>query len=247
LGFSPWVAMIFVIAMGFIIGIMLGWPSLRIKGIYLSLTTIGFGEIIRLFLTNASDLTGGTHGVMQIPTYHFFRIKIDDSKKFYYFLLVFSIIMVVIALRVVHSKWGRVFKAIKDNEQAAEACGVNIAEIKIKAFILSTTYACVAGAFYAHLMGYINPADFNRDRSIKYLMMLMLGGLGSVPGSIIGGSVVTMLPEYLRFLKDYYWLIFSVIVLIIVMVLPHGLVSIFRNPFIVKERFAKNDSSKGRK
>jgi branched-chain amino acid transport system permease protein len=92
----------------------------------------------------------------------------------------------------------------------------------------------VAGALYAHLMGYINPADFNFDLSVKYLMMLMLGGIGSVPGSILGGIVITMLPEYLRFLKEYYWLIFSSVILILVITLPHGLVSVFQHPLFAR-------------
>ncbi|WHH58050.1 branched-chain amino acid ABC transporter permease [Petroclostridium sp. X23] len=239
LHFSPWIGLILAIMMGLIVGIVLGWPSLRIKGIYLALTTIGFAEIVRLLLTNLAGITGGTQGVMSIPPYNLFGIKIDNERAYYYLLLGILIMLIMLSLRIINSKWGRAFKAIRDNDEAVEACGINIAEIKIIAFCLSTVYACIAGALYAHLMGYINPSDFNIDLSVKYLMMLMLGGIGSVPGSIIGGIVVTTLPEYLRFLKDYYWLIFSVIVLIIVITLPHGLVSIFKNPFKQKKGNAK--------
>lgn len=236
---SPWIALIAAIAMGLLIGIILGWPSLRIKGIYLALTTIGFGEIVRLLLANMAGITGGTHGVMNIPNYNFFGISIGNEKEFYYFLFAATIILVFAALRIIHSKWGRVFKAIRDNDQAVETCGINVARIKIIAFILSTIYASIADALYAHLMGYINPADFGFDLSVKYLMMMMLGGIGSVPGNILGAIVITTLPEYLRFLKDYYWLIFSVIILVIVIILPHGLISVFKNPFHTKNYIRK--------
>lgn len=224
---SPWIALIAVIAMGVVIGIVLGWPSLRIRGIYLALTTLGFGEIIRLLLTNAADVTGGTQGVLNIPPYTFFGIKFDNELSNYYLLLVFVIVLAIISVRIIKSKWGRALKAINDNEQAVESCGINIAEIKIKAFLLCTVYGCIAGALYAHLMAYINPADFTFDLTIKYLIMLMLGGIGSIPGNIIGAVIVTILPEILRFMQDYYWLVFCAIILVIVIVLPNGIVSLF--------------------
>lgn len=225
---SPWLTLILAAIMGIVVGFGLGWPSLRIKGIYLALTTIGFGEIVRQLLNNMADITGGTHGVMRIPPYDMFGIKLNTEESFYYFLLTVVILMVALAVRIVNSKWGRAFKAVRDNVQAVETCGINTAEIKIIAFVLSTVYASIAGALYAHMMGYINPADFSFDLSVKYLMMLMLGGIGSVPGSIIGGIVITMLPEYLRFLKDYYWLVFSISILLTVVILPHGLISVLK-------------------
>ena len=231
LGLSPWLSLICVVNMGVILGIVLGYPSLRFSGTYLALTTIGFGEIARLLFNNMTDITYGTQGVANIPGYSFFNISISDEKSFYYLLLFFTVMSVLVALRIIKSKWGRAFKAIRDNELAVQSCGINVAEIKIKSFIVSTVYACVAGALYAHLMGYINPSDFTLDLSVKYFMMLVMGGIGTVTGSILGGIVITTLPEYLRFLKDYYWLIFSIIVLICIVLLPNGLVSVFKNPF----------------
>ncbi|RKL62641.1 branched-chain amino acid ABC transporter permease [Thermoanaerobacteraceae bacterium SP2] len=227
LGISPWLGLIAAIVMGYLIGIGLGWPSLRIKGIYLALTTLGFGEIIRLLIANMSKFTGGTQGVKGIPFYNLFGLTIGNEREFYYFLLIVTIIMVYFSSRIVNSKWGRAFKAIRDNELAVETCGINISDIKIKAFTLASIYGCIGGALFAHLMGYINPVDFNIDLSVKYLMMLMVGGIGSVPGSIIGAIVVTLLPEYLRFLQNYYWLTFSVILLIFSVLLPNGLISLF--------------------
>jgi branched-chain amino acid transport system permease protein len=234
---SPWMSLIFAIIMGLCIGVILGWPSLRLRGIYLALTTIGFGEIVRILLTNMAGITGGTQGVMNIPAYNFLGIMIDNEHKFYYFLLLIVIILALTALRIIYSKWGRACLAIKDNSQAVEGCGIDIAKIKVLAFTLSAVYGCIGGALYAHLMGYINPADFNLDLSFKYLMMLMVGGLGSVPGSVLGAAFITLVPEYMRFLKEYYWLVFSVFTLIFVIFVPNGLISVCKNPF--KQRTAK--------
>jgi branched-chain amino acid transport system permease protein len=228
---SPWLSLICAIIMGLCIGVILGWPSLRVRGIYLALTTIGFCEIVRMLLTNMAGITGGTQGVRNIPHYNFWGMMIDNEHKFYYFLLLIVIILALTALRIMHSKWGRACLAIKDNSQAVESCGIDIAKIKVIAFTLSAVYGCIGGALYAHLMGYINPADFNLDLSFKYLMMLMVGGLGSVPGSVLGAAVITLVPEYMRFLKEYYWLVFSVFTLIFVIFVPNGLISVCKNPF----------------
>ncbi len=223
---SPWLCLVVAIGAGYLIGIGLGYPSLRVKGVYLALTTLGFGEIVRLMLTNLSNITGGTHGVTNIQGYNFFGFSISTPISFYYFLVVITIMMIFISSRIVNSKWGRAFKAIRDNVDAVEACGIDIADIKIKAFTLAAIYGSFAGALYAHLMGYINPAGFTSDLSFNFIVMMMVGGIGSVFGNIIGAILVTILPELLRFLKDYYWLVFSIIVLIFSIILPNGLVSL---------------------
>jgi branched-chain amino acid transport system permease protein len=230
---SPWLGLAAAIFMGLLIGVALGWPSLRLKGIYLSLTTIGFAEIVRLVITNMAPLTGGARGVIGIPVYTFFGIRINTEARFYILVLAIVIVMVFIAVRIVNSKWGRAFKAVRDNEDALRTSGINIARIKIIAFVLSAIYGSVAGALYAHMMGFITAADFNFDFSVRLMMMLMLGGIGTVRGSILGGIVITLLPEYLRFLQDYYWLIFGVIILVMVVRFPHGL------DYLVQKVFSK--------
>lgn len=227
-GMSPWVGLLLAVVLGLIIGRGLGYPSLRISGIYLALTTIAFAEVIRLLLTNWVDFTGGAIGVQGIPRFSVFGISLDTDEKYYYLLLVITVIMAVIAKRIISSKWGRVFQSIKDNPDAAEACGVNIAQIKILAFTLAAIYGCVGGALYSCLMGYISSNTFNQDLSINYLIMMMLGGIGSVAGNILGAGLVTILPEMLRVLENYYWLIFSIIMLVFAVFMPYGLVSVPR-------------------
>lgn len=234
---SAWIGTLFALGVGLVIGITLGYPSLKVKGIYLALTTLGFGEIVRILAMNL-DFTGGTHGISNIPGYSFFGININSPISFYYFLLAIVIFIIYLSLRIVNSKWGRAFKAIRDNVEAVEACGIDIAKLKILAFTLAAMYGALAGSLYAHLMGYINPIAFNFDFSVNYIMMLMIGGIGSVVGNILGAIVVTILPEILRFLKDYYWLFFSTVVLIFSVFFPNGLISIF-------EIFRQNINKRG--
>lgn len=227
LGISPWLGLLGAILMGCLIGICLGYPSLRLKGVYLSLTTIGFSEIVRIFITNLDDLTYGAVGVTRIPAFKLFGHEFRDNVSVYYLYLVFAIILVAIAWRLAHSKWGRAFKAIKDNPEAMESAGVNIAGLKIMAFTLCAVYGCIGGAMYAHFIRYVNPATYTMDFSVNYVIMLVIGGLGSVPGSVLGALIVTLTPEVLRFLQDYYWLIYSIITLIFVVFLPNGMISLF--------------------
>ncbi len=216
------------ILMGVIIGYALGYPSLRLKGVYLSLTTIGFSEIVRLVITNWADFTGGTTGVQNIPALNLFGLKLDATWKLTVFLVIICAVLVFTAYRIVNSKYGRVFKAIRDNIEAVEACGIDVAGLKIKAFTLAAIFGCIGGCFYGFLMTYLNPTQFTQDLSANYLLMMMFGGIGSVPGSVIGATAVTLLPEFLRFTKEYYWLIFGIITLLFAIFLPYGFISLFQ-------------------
>ena len=227
LNVSPFVGLIGAMLMGVVIGQVLGWPSLRVKGIYLALTTISFGEIVRLLLTNLQSLTGGTLGVSNIPAYNIFGYVMDTEHKLYYFYLAIMIISILICYRIVNSRWGREFRAIRDNDESIPSCGINMTKVKITAFTLCSVFGCIAGAMYAHLIRYVHPTDFRTDLSIKFLMMLMLGGIGSVPGIIIGALIVTVLPEMLRFMSDYYMLAFSLILLVFAVFRPYGIISFF--------------------
>lgn len=216
------------IVMGVLIGYALGWPSLRLKGVYLSLTTIGFGEIVRLVITNWADFTGGTTGIQNIPSLNLFGLELDKTWKLAIFLVIVCALLVFTAYRIVASKYGRVFKAIRDNIEAVEACGIDVSSLKIKAFTSAAIFGCIGGCFYGFLMAYLNPTQFTQDLSANYLLMMMFGGIGSVPGCVVGATAVTLLPEVLRFTEEYYWLIFGIITLLFVIFLPYGFISLFQ-------------------
>lgn len=226
-GLPVWAGFVLTIFVGFLIGKGLGYPSLRLKGVYLSLTTIGFSEVVRLVLTNSADFTGGTMGVKNIPWIRIFGIELNTPYRIFFLYYIIAAVLTFTAWRIVKSKWGRVFKAIRDNIEAVEASGIDVAKMKILAFTLATVLGCLGGTMYAHLMGYINPTTFTQDLSVNYLAMMMLGGIGSVAGNVMGTMLVTILPEFLRFMENYYWLTFSVIALLFAIFLPNGLISLF--------------------
>ncbi len=235
LGISPGITVLASIIMGLLIGIGLGYPSLRVQGVYLALTTIGFGEIVRILISNFK-FTNGIMGIRDIPSFSIAGFNFDNKLTKYYLYLVFVIIMAVIAYRITNSKWGRLFKAIRDNYEAVQACGVDIAKPKIMAFTLAAIYGCIAGSLYAVHMEFITPSVYTFDLSTTFIIMMMLGGIGSVPGGIIGAVVCTILPEKLRFLGNWYWIVFSVIVLLIILFRPNGIISFFNQRKAVSVR-----------
>lgn len=219
---TPWFGILVAIVIGILIGRGLGYPSLRIKGVYLSLTTIGFSEMVRLFISNTPELTGGTQGLRNIKPYNIGNFEFVTQRQMYYLFLAFVVIAFFIAWRITYSKWGRIFKSLRDNADAVEMSGVDVADCKIKAFTIAAIFGTVGGAMYVHYMGYINPSTFNLDLSTNYVMMLMVGGLGSVVGTIFGAAIVTILPEALRFLGNYYQIVFCAIILFGAIFFPDG-------------------------
>jgi branched-chain amino acid transport system permease protein len=231
-GWNPWVALFAMLAVGLAVGRGLGYPSLRLKGFYLSLTTIGFAEIVRLLATNLPNLTGGVNGLNYIKRLEAFFYKSNVKGDYFAILLVFTILATLIAYKIVNSKWGRAYKAIRDNVEAAEASGIDIARLKIQAFTLSSIYSAIAGALYAGYNIYINPTSFTIAASQNYVAMLMIGGIGSVPGNILGATIVTVLPEFLRKYQDYYWILFCTICLVMAILVPDGLYPLIKKLFL---------------
>lgn len=221
-GWYPWMALVALFALALAMGLGLGYPSLRLKGFFLSLTTIGFSEVIRLLASNLPDLTGGTMGFSNIVRLPFF-FDMSDKNSYFYLNLIFTVILTLIAISLVNSKWGRAFKAVRDNAEAAEASGINVATLKIQAFTLASVYAVIGGCMYAGYNTYLNPTTFTVQMSQNYVAMLMIGGLGSVPGNLVGASLVTILPEMLREFDDYYWIVFCTVCLVMAILVPDGL------------------------
>ncbi len=234
LGISPWLTILASLFMGLVIGGGLGYPSLRVKGVYLALTTIGFGEIIRILLSNFK-FTNGIMGIRDIPSFALGSFQFSTMLSRYYLYLVFAVFMIIIAYRITYSKWGRMFKAIRDNDEAVQASGVNISKPKILAFTLAAVFGCIAGSLYAVHMEFISPSVFTFELSTTFIIMMMLGGIGSVPGAILGTVIGTILPEKLRFIGNWYWIVFSAIILLIIIFRPNGLISFFNQKKSIKE------------
>lgn len=243
LGLSPWVAMILVILMGWLIGLVLGYPSLRVKGVYLTLTTIAFNEIVRLCLQNMK-WTGGVGGIRSIPRFNLFGLEIKSPSQNCYFILAILILFIIISHRFIHSKYGRAFIAVRDNVDAVETCGIKLSRIKVQAFTLSTIFGAVAGGLYASFMGYISPTTFTTNLAMSFAVMLIIGGRCSIPGCIIGAFAIVFAPELLRFLGIYYQAVYSVIIMLLLILNPDGLVSLGSKAKRLYEKIRKKNAKK---
>ncbi|MEG1774946.1 MAG: branched-chain amino acid ABC transporter ATP-binding protein/permease [Clostridia bacterium] len=194
-------------AMGLVIGI----PALRLKGDYLAIITLGFGEIIRVIIQNL-EITGGAAGISRVPRVNSFPLT--------YFIMVAVVIMMFTLGR---SRHGRAIISIRENAIAAESTGISTTYYKIFAFTLAAFFAGLAGGLYAHQYGRVTASVFDFNKSIEYLVMVVLGGMGSITGSIISASVLTLLPEMLREFSDYRLLIYSVLLIVMMLFRPKGL------------------------
>jgi len=228
LGLSMWVGLLGAIGINILAGLLLGYPCMKIKGIYLGLTTMACAEIVRILANNMIGLTNGPAGITGIPGFRLFGLTIKEPQQFFYLLLVIGGVMIWMAWRLVNSKWGRMFKAIATDEQAAATCGINVFRVKVSAFIFSSVYLGVGGALYASLMSYITPNSFTAEVGYKYLMMILVGGFSTISGSVLGSFLITLLPEMLRFIENYYMLIFYMVVFLMAIFRPHGLIDMLQ-------------------
>jgi branched-chain amino acid transport system permease protein len=192
-------------------GFLVGAPSLRLKGDYLAIVTLGFGEIIRVIIRNIKFL-GGSLGLNGIPPY---------TNFFWTFSFVALTVYVVVSM--VHSTYGRGFLAVHDDEVAAEAMGINTTRYKIIAFVVGAFFAGIAGGIYAHVASSIDPKGFDFVKSIEIVVMVILGGMGNTPGVILAAILLTLLPEFLRPIAAYRMMIYSLLLIILMLTRPQGL------------------------
>ncbi len=206
-------------------GILLGIPTLRVRDIYLSVVTICFGLMVQLALVNLESITGGARGIYGIPRPAIAGFSFSTPQSFYYLILFFALLTIFSSLRLLRSRFGRAFLSIRENELAAETVGIRTTYYKILAFAVSSFYAGLAGSLYAHYVSYINPDAFTFGTSIDVLVMIVIGGLGNVWGSVIGAIVISLLPEYLRFMQQYYRAVFGIGLIFMMVFMRSGIVS----------------------
>ena len=192
-------------------GYLVGLPSLRLRGDYLAIVTLGFGEIIRVLIVNI-DAIGGARGLPGIPGW---------VNLFWVGLGVVAVVLV--SRHLAKSTHGRALFAIRDDEVAAEALGVDTTRYKVLAFVLGAFFAGVAGGLFAHYLGYLNPNSFTFIKSIEVIAMVVLGGMGSISGSLLAAIVLTLLPEVLRPVKDYRMVLYSLMLIVLMITRPQGL------------------------
>jgi len=221
-GFFP--SMLFGMVAAGLVGILLGLPTLRLTGTYLSIVTLGFGEIIKMVAMNWIPVTNGTLGVKNIPKPTLFGMKLTIANYgLYYLVVVALVICTIFCLVLVKSKTGRAFQAIKGDELASVMMGINTTYYKILAFVLSACICAAAGALYASLIGYVDPNTFNFDVSTLILSIVILGGMGTIRGMFLGAAILIALPEVSRFLMVYRFVLYGVILVVMMRFRPQGI------------------------
>lgn len=223
LGWPFWATMISACIVSMVFGFLLGLPTLRLSGRYLTIVTLAFCEIIKTIENNWRSLTGGASGVTGIPAPELFGFKFDTPLKIYYMVLVLAIMAYAIIHRLMDSKLGRGITAVRDDYIAAQAMGVKDSRYKIMAFVISSVLAGMIGGFYAHYMRFISPLNFTFDQSTLILSMIIIGGLGNLTGSVVGAIVLTVLPEVLRPLMAWRQVIYGALLVIVILFKPTGL------------------------
>jgi len=228
-GVNPWLALIAAPILTSILGGLLGIPSFKLSGPFLVVTTIAFGEIVRILILNWDTFTGGPYGLNGVDS------LISNPKGMYYFMLVIVYCVAVATQRLSKSRIGLAFKAIREDEIAAEVMGVNVRRNKLLAFMVSSFLAGLSGALFASLTGYLNPDSFTFAESATYLLMVVLGGMSNVTGAFASAIAVTGLPELLRFMARSRMVVYSLVLLLVIRFSAHLNVETFKNTFMKKK------------
>lgn len=223
-GINPWLAMLTAAIVVTLLAFMVGFPILKLKGHYLAMATLGLGIIIYIVFNEAIEYTGGPSGLSGIPNLSFFGLIFDSDLKNYYLIWAFTLLAMGLSLNLVNSRIGRALRAIHDSEVAARVMGVNARILKVQVFALSAGLSAVAGSLYAHTMTFIAPASFGFNFSVELVTMVIIGGLASIYGSLLGAALLTILPELLRVVQDYDIIVYGLLLVIMTMFMPGGLV-----------------------
>ena len=207
-----WAILPISLALACLFGVLLGAPTLKLRGDYLAIVTLGFGEIIRIFLNNLNapiNITNGPQGINRIDPFRvgnfafnrtetLMGIRFTGPEKYYYLLVGLTLLIILVCARLQNSRIGRAWEAIREDEIAAKAMGINTRNVKLLAFAMGASFGGVAGAMFAAMQGFVSPESFSLTESISILCMVVLGGMGNIPGVILGAIVLAALPEFLR-------------------------------------------------
>lgn len=213
------IAMAVVLVVAYLIGI----PTIKLKGHYLAMATLGFGIILFIFFNETVGVTGGPSGLVGIPRLALFGYRFESDTSYYYLVSFTLSIVVLIGLNIIHSRFGRALRAIHTSEAAAQVMGIDIARYKVFVFVLSAFFAAVAGVLYAHYLTFIAPSSFGFNFSVELVTMVVLGGMGSIWGAVVGALFLTVLPEFLRAFENVEIVLYGAILIVCMMFLPGGI------------------------
>ena len=236
-GLGFWTVLPLGAILGAFFGILLGFPVLRLRGDYLAIVTLGFGQIVRLVLENWNDFSFGPSGIANISRPGFFGVSYtveQDTTYIYYIMLVLVLATIFVTARLKDSRIGRAWLALREDEIACQAMGIDNTRAKLMAFSLGATFASLMGVVFAAKTTFINPASFTFMESAMILAIVVLGGMGSVVGVILGALLLMLLPEYMRAFSQYRMLIFGATMILVMVFRPQGLIRARRKVYQIK-------------
>jgi branched-chain amino acid transport system permease protein len=234
-GLNPWPCIIVGMVISAVVAVLVGAPSLKLRGHYLAMATLAFGIIVYIIFNEEAAWTGGPDGMTGIPGLSLFGFEFDSVEKYYCLVWGFVFAVFIFTVNIIQSGIGRALRAIHVSEPAAGAMGVDISRFKILVFVYSAVLASLAGSLYAHYLNFINPSTFDLFFSIKLLIMIALGGMYNIWGAIIGAVLITFLSyEWLHYFQEYEVIVYGAILLLVTIFFPKGLVGV---PGIVKGWF----------
>ena len=223
-GLNPWMALPCAILLAMLVAFVVGLPTLKLTGYYLGMGTLGFGMIVHILIREWSSVTGGASGFIGIPPLQAGAISFTYSARNYFFLVWLTVLVsFVVCKRLIESRMGRALRAIHDSENAARAVGVNTRNMKLEIFVFSAALSALAGFYYAHMVSFISPGSFNFIFSIKIVTMVVIGGMASVWGAVLGAFLLTMLPEWLHSFSDFEMVVYGLILMVVMIITPEGL------------------------
>ncbi|MBS4214953.1 ABC transporter permease [Neobacillus rhizophilus] len=239
-GFPFWLALLSAGIITGLVGLLLGFAALRLSGLYLAIVTLGLGTAVPQILLKWDEVTNGYTGLhAAIPSIGFFII--DTEFEMYFLVLAIVIVTIIVTNNILRSKIGRAFVALRDSEAGAEAMGVQLAKYQILAFVISAFFAGIAGSLYAHVVGFISPADFSIWNSLLFISMLFIGGVASIPGAMLGAAFMTMVPIFFAGSKSISAILFGGALLIIILFFPSGLAGFYKVGLNIGKRlFSRN-------
>lgn len=209
-------------------GLLLGFPALRVRGFYLAVVTLGFLEITEILVEEFPQFTGGVRGIAS-PRPSLLGMKLSSDLSFYYFVMAFTLLAIWFAHSLLRSPTGRAFNAIRNNEAVSQALAIPLARTKLIAFVLSAFYAGIGGGLYATSVGFIDPLEFGILTSVRQLTFIVVGGVGSLAGSVVGAIALTLLPEALRGFEEYSEFIYGGLLLLVLIAFPGGLIGLWNS------------------
>jgi len=225
LGLPAWPVMILTAVAVALIALLVGQPALKLSGHYLAMATLGFNIVVYTVLVQWDTVTGGPSGFAGIPYLSVGGLIFDDEIHFHYLVWAFAMLSLLLSLNLVRSGVGRGLAALAGDETAAAALGVDTRKAKVKVFVLSAVFASLAGSLFAHCYAFVSPDSFSIFVSVDFVIMVVVGGLGSVWGTLFGAGLITLLPEWIEALQNYKDIIEGLILVLILLFMPQGLVT----------------------